>query len=126
MHLFDIDIPGEISFRESDTLTAGEAGTVIDTPVGRLGVGICYDMRCALGVEGTPRHPPCPSLHMTNYVAVLLGAGLAGSTLSDPWDQCGQSQLPRGLVAEESPCGKAAAVEQIGVTLCAAGFQRWP
>eukprot|EP00899_Mesostigma_viride_P007653 jgi/Mesvir1/1688/Mv21149-RA.2 len=45
VHLFDIDIPGKITFRESDTLTAGEGLTVVDTAVGRLAVGICYDIR---------------------------------------------------------------------------------
>ncbi len=45
MHLFDIDIEGGISFKESDTLGAGNQVTVIDTPIGRLGIAICYDMR---------------------------------------------------------------------------------
>ncbi|CAM6092512.1 unnamed protein product [Calypogeia fissa] len=45
VHLFDIDIPGQISFKESDTLTPGEGLTVVDTDVGRIGVGICYDIR---------------------------------------------------------------------------------
>lgn len=44
-HLFDLDIPGEITFKESDTLTQGESLTVVDTAVGRLGVGICFDVR---------------------------------------------------------------------------------
>lgn len=44
-HLFDLDIPGEISFRESDTLAAGADLTVADTAIGRIGVGICFDMR---------------------------------------------------------------------------------
>jgi hypothetical protein len=44
-HLFDINIPGKISFQESATLTAGDAGTVVDTEVGRLGIGICFDVR---------------------------------------------------------------------------------
>lgn len=44
-HLFDLDIPGEISFRESDTLAAGAELTVADTAIGRIGVGICFDMR---------------------------------------------------------------------------------
>lgn len=44
-HLFDLDIPGEISFRESDTLAAGDALTVVDTDVGRLGIGVCFDLR---------------------------------------------------------------------------------
>ncbi|KMT17876.1 hypothetical protein BVRB_2g034070 [Beta vulgaris subsp. vulgaris] len=45
IHLFDIDIPGKITFKESQTLTAGEAPTVVDTEVGRIGIGICYDIR---------------------------------------------------------------------------------
>ena len=45
MHLFDIDVPGKITFKESDTLTGGDRITVFDTPFGRVGVGICYDIR---------------------------------------------------------------------------------
>eukprot|EP00955_Chlamydomonas_euryale_P084593 363984-Chlamydomonas_euryale.AAC.26 len=45
VHLFDIDIPGKITFKESLTLTPGEVPTVVDTDVGRLGIGICYDLR---------------------------------------------------------------------------------
>ncbi|OIT06860.1 PREDICTED: omega-amidase, chloroplastic [Nicotiana attenuata] len=45
IHLFDIDIPGKITFKESKTLTAGETPTVVDTEVGRIGIGICYDIR---------------------------------------------------------------------------------
>jgi len=45
VHLFDIDIPGKQTFRESDTLTAGESLTVVDTDCGKLGIGICYDIR---------------------------------------------------------------------------------
>lgn len=47
VHLFDVDVPGGIRFKESDTLTAGEDITVVDTPVGRIGVGICFDIRFA-------------------------------------------------------------------------------
>ena len=47
VHLFDVDVPGGIRFVESDTLTAGEDITVVDTPVGRIGVGICFDIRFA-------------------------------------------------------------------------------
>ena len=45
VHLFDIDVPGEISFKESATLTAGNQITVVDTPLCKIGVCICYDMR---------------------------------------------------------------------------------
>ncbi|KAI8641757.1 carbon-nitrogen hydrolase [Parasitella parasitica] len=45
VHLFDIDIPGGVTFKESDVLTRGDWLTHIDTKYGKLGVGICYDMR---------------------------------------------------------------------------------
>ncbi len=45
VHLFDIDVPGKISFRESETLTAGSQITVVDTPLCKIGICICYDMR---------------------------------------------------------------------------------
>lgn len=45
MHLFDIDVPGEISFKESETLTAGDQLTVVETDLGKIGICICYDLR---------------------------------------------------------------------------------
>lgn len=47
VHLFDIDVPGGQRFMESDTLTAGDQITVVDTPLGKLGVAICFDIRFA-------------------------------------------------------------------------------
>ena len=44
-HLFDIDVKGGQSFKESDTLTAGNSGTVFETEFGRMGVMICFDIR---------------------------------------------------------------------------------
>jgi deaminated glutathione amidase len=46
IHLFDVDIPGRTeSYRESRHVAAGASATVIDTPVGRLGLSVCYDVR---------------------------------------------------------------------------------
>ncbi|KAF4301684.1 putative nitrilase family protein [Botryosphaeria dothidea] len=46
VHLFDIDIPGKITFRESDALSAGNKVTLVDLPeYGRVAVAICYDVR---------------------------------------------------------------------------------
>ncbi len=46
IHLFDVEIEenGE-SYTESETLQAGDHITVVDTPFGKLGVAICYDLR---------------------------------------------------------------------------------
>ena len=45
VHLFDIDVEGGIRFMESDTLTAGQDMTVIETEYCPIGVAICYDVR---------------------------------------------------------------------------------
>ncbi|KAL2130060.1 hypothetical protein VTI74DRAFT_6936 [Chaetomium olivicolor] len=46
IHLFDISIPGKITFRESDVLSPGNDLTIIDLPeYGRVAVAICYDVR---------------------------------------------------------------------------------
>ena len=43
-HLFDVDIPGMI-FKESDTITAGNKISVVDTEFIKVGTAICYDIR---------------------------------------------------------------------------------
>jgi omega-amidase len=62
VHLFDIDVPGKIRFKESETLTGGSQISTFDVPIedkednsnnndqssptfARLGLGICYDVR---------------------------------------------------------------------------------
>lgn len=45
MHLFDIDIPGRFTYKESDTFDSGDNITVVDTKFCKIGLGVCYDMR---------------------------------------------------------------------------------
>ncbi|NLG32272.1 MAG: carbon-nitrogen hydrolase family protein [Syntrophomonadaceae bacterium] len=45
VHLFDVEIPGELSFRESDTLSPGNQLTVFVYKQIRFGLMICYDVR---------------------------------------------------------------------------------
>jgi deaminated glutathione amidase len=46
IHLFDVDIPGRAeSYRESAHVAPGSRTTVLDTPVGKLGLSVCYDVR---------------------------------------------------------------------------------
>jgi deaminated glutathione amidase len=46
IHLFDVDIPGRAeSYRESAHVAPGAGATVLDTPVGRVGLSVCYDVR---------------------------------------------------------------------------------
>ena len=45
VHLYDIDVKGGQTFKESDTLTAGDSDTVFDTEFGKIGVMLCFDIR---------------------------------------------------------------------------------
>jgi predicted amidohydrolase len=46
IHLFDVDIPQrEERYRESATIAAGTTTTIVTTPVGHVGMSVCYDIR---------------------------------------------------------------------------------
>ncbi len=46
IHLFDVDVADEFgSYRESDSIEPGDQVQLLDTPFGRLGLSICYDLR---------------------------------------------------------------------------------
>lgn len=45
VHLFDIDVEGGQSFKESATLSAGNDVVLFDTEYGRMGLMICFDFR---------------------------------------------------------------------------------
>lgn len=47
LHLFDVDLPGGESWRESAVYEPGQGAAVIGTPAGPLGLSICYDLRFA-------------------------------------------------------------------------------
>ena len=46
IHLFDVRVPGvDERYEESAAIEPGEATRVIDSPFGRLGIAVCYDLR---------------------------------------------------------------------------------
>ena len=45
IHLFDVDLSDDAVYRESETVTGGSAAQVFETPLGRVGHTICYDLR---------------------------------------------------------------------------------
>jgi len=46
LHLFDVDVPDDgVRYRESDDYDFGNQVTLVDTPFGRVGLCICYDLR---------------------------------------------------------------------------------
>ncbi|KAK4487821.1 hypothetical protein RD792_003557, partial [Penstemon davidsonii] len=45
MHLFDVDVPGGAVYKESSFTEAGRDVVAVDSPFGRLGLTVCYDLR---------------------------------------------------------------------------------
>ncbi|MBI5447132.1 MAG: carbon-nitrogen hydrolase family protein [Gammaproteobacteria bacterium] len=44
-HLFDVSLSDAEVYKESDTTEPGSECVVVDTPVGRVGLAVCYDLR---------------------------------------------------------------------------------
>lgn len=84
LHLFDVDVPGGICFRESDSLTAGDGLTVLSgsgDPLGtglsdppNLGLLICYDIR----------FPELALLMQQRHGCTLLACPAAFNTTTGP------------------------------------------
>ena len=45
IHLFDVDLPGRVTVRESDSKLAGADVVCAETSLGAIGLSICYDLR---------------------------------------------------------------------------------
>jgi len=45
MHMFDVDLSTGETWRESNAYAAGDEVVTVETPLGRLGLAICYDVR---------------------------------------------------------------------------------
>lgn len=45
IHMFDVDLATGESWRESAAYAPGEAVVTVETPLGRLGLAVCYDLR---------------------------------------------------------------------------------
>ncbi len=45
LHVFDVDLANGETYRESSTIRPGDGAAVADTPWGRLGLAVCYDIR---------------------------------------------------------------------------------
>ena len=45
IHLFDTVLSADESYQESDTVTAGHQAAVVESPVGKIGLAVCYDLR---------------------------------------------------------------------------------
>ena len=130
MHLFDIDVEGGQRFRESDTLSPGNDVTLFDTPWGRMGLCICFDLRfeelCrVMALEGARVLLAPAAFNMTTGPAhwELLLRQRAVDTSASPW-------VPprRGTRAPPTWRGAIPWSATPGVRCCisAARERRWP
>lgn len=63
IHMFDVDLATGESWRESNAYAPGEAVVTVETPVGRLGLAICYDLRFPALFEALGRqHCDCVAI----------------------------------------------------------------
>jgi predicted amidohydrolase len=81
IHLFDVDLPTGESWRESNVYRGGSEAVVVDgTPVGKLGLTICYDLRFPALSRASPmpvrKSCPCPRR------SPFLPAGRTGKSCS--------------------------------------------
>jgi hypothetical protein len=111
VHLFDIDIPGKITFKESLTLTPGGGPTVVDTPAGRLGVGICYDIRrdpppAQALPPSAPRESPSSPQGIRTGRPAPRGAGAAGAGAGPGRQRGGGGRTARPDGRKAPGCGR--------------------
>ena len=45
IHMFDVDLPNGESWKESNVYQPGKEAVLVDTPIARIGLSICYDVR---------------------------------------------------------------------------------
>lgn len=45
IHLFDVDLPGRVTIRESDAKAPGAQVVCTPTAIGKIGLSVCYDIR---------------------------------------------------------------------------------
>ena len=74
IHMFDVELSTGETWRESSAYEAGgDIVTIDDTPIGRLGLAICYDMRFPALFEGLGRRR-CDAIAVPAAFTVPTGA----------------------------------------------------
>ena len=45
LHMFDIELANGEAYRESDAIAPGDRAVLVETPLGKIGLSVCYDLR---------------------------------------------------------------------------------
>jgi predicted amidohydrolase len=73
IHMFDVDLATGESWRESNAYRPGEGVSTVETPIGRLGLAICYDLRFPALFEALGRER-CDAIAIPAAFTVPTGA----------------------------------------------------
>ena len=84
LHLFDVDVPGGIRFRESDSLTGGDRLTVLDGAGDPLATGLAEPPGLGLLVCYDIRFPELPLLMQQQLGATVIACPAAFNTTTGP------------------------------------------
>ncbi|HWH32408.1 MAG TPA: carbon-nitrogen hydrolase family protein [Egibacteraceae bacterium] len=131
IHLYDVEIPGRVSYRESRSVAPGEAPVVVDVEGVGFGLSVCYDLRFPelyrrLAVDGGARVLVVPAAFMLHtgrdHWEVLLRARaienqcyvLASAQLGD--HDPGRTCFGRSMVVDPWGTVVAQAPDVVGVT----------
>ena len=135
IHLFDVDLPdSEESYRESHSMFAGDDPITVDTPAGRVGLTICYDVRfpelyrtlvddgatlftvpaAFTAVTGAAHWQTLLRARAIENLAYVIAPGQFG-THPDNRETYGHSMIvdPWGRILAEQPAGNGAVVADI-------------
>ncbi len=77
IHLFDIDVPGGVTLKESDQFVAGDRAAVVSTEQGVFGLSTCYDLRFPALYE---------ALRVAGATCVLVPSAFTAHTGKDHWE----------------------------------------
>jgi deaminated glutathione amidase len=124
IHLFDVDLAGQASFRESDTIEPGDEIVTFDLNGTKVGLAICYDLRFPelfriLALEGAE--------------VIMLPAAFTMATGKDHWETLIRARAIENSVFMVAPAqvgdhppgrqcyGRSMVVDPWGVVLAQAG-----
>ena len=123
IHLFDVDLPGRVSYQESGWMAPGRDVVSADTGHGRLGLSICYDLRfpelyrrlvrqgCRILLVPSAFSLPTGRDH---WEVLLRSRAIENQAYVIAPNQCGQH------TPGFATCGRSAIIDPWGVTLAVA------
>lgn len=123
IHLFDVDLPGRVSYQESNWMAPGRDVVAAETDHGRLGLSICYDLRFP-ELYRSLIHQGCRILMVPSafslptgrdhWEVLLRGRAIENQAYVIAPNQCGQH------TPGFATCGRSAIIDPWGVPLAVA------